>query len=214
MTALLAPKPEGRTPAGPQLRPVPPPRRQMRTVGFVAVVAAVLGLGMVGVLLLTTVLQDQAFRVQARQQEAAALGNELSDLESRVTEARSMQHLAVHARKLGMRPNPAPALLRLPDGKVTGEPTRVGGGEVPSVRYITEEQAAKELEARHKAEAKRKADAEAKKKAEAEKKAAAEKEKAEAEAKKKAEAAAKKAAAEAKKKAEAGSKPKQKGADR
>ncbi len=209
MTALLAPKPEGRAPAGPRLRPVPPPRRQMRTVGFVAVVVAVLGLGMVGVLLLTTVLQDQAFVVQARQQEATALANELSDLESQVTEARSVHHLAVSARKLGMRPNPSPALLRLPDGKVTGEPTRVGGGEVPSVRYITEEQAAKELEARHAAEAKRKAEAEAKKKAEAEKKAAAEKKKAEAEAKKK-------DAAQAKKQAEAQraeTKPKKKGAD-
>ncbi|MCW5950818.1 MAG: hypothetical protein KIT69_00925 [Propionibacteriaceae bacterium] len=207
MTALLAPKPEGRAPAGPQLRPVPRPRRQMRTVGFVAMVAAVLGLGMVGVLLLTTVLQDQAFRVQARQQEATALANELSDLESQVTEARSVHHLAVSARKLGMRPNPAPALMRLPDGKVTGEPTRVSGGEVPSVRYITEEQAARELEARHEAEAKRKAEAEAKKKEAAEKKAEAEaKKKAEAEAKKKAEA-------EAKKKAEAESKPKKKGTD-
>ena len=206
MTALLAPKPEGRAPAGPQLRPVPPPRRQMRTVGFVVVVAVVLGLGMVGVLLLTTVLQDQAFRVQARQQEATALANELSDLESQVTEARSVHHLGVSARKLGMRPNPYPAQLRLPDGKVTGEPTRVTGGEVPSVRYIDEEQAAKELQARHEAEAKRKAEAEAKKKEAAEKKAAAEKKKAEAEAKKK-------EAAQAKKKAAAEAKPKKKGAD-
>lgn len=197
MTALLAPKPEGRAPAAPQLRPVPPPRRQMRTVGFVAVVAVVLGLGMVGVLLLTTVLQDQAFTVQARQQEATALANELSDLESQVTEARSIHHLAVTARKLGMRPNPYPAQLRLPDGKVIGEPTRVVGGEVPSVRYITEEQAEKELKARHEAEAKRKAEAEAKKKEEAEKKA-------EAEAKKKAEAEAKKKAAEEAKKKGAG----------
>lgn len=187
MTALLAPKPEGRAPAGPRLRPVPPPRRHMRTVGFVAIVATVLGLGMVGVLLLTTVLQDQAFGVQARQQQATALANELSDLESQVTEARSVHHLAVTARKLGMRPNPVPAQLRLSDGKVTGEPTRVGGGEVPSVRYITEEQAAKELQARHDAEAKRKAEAEAKKKAAAEKKAKKEAEKkAKAEAKKKA----------------------------
>ena len=208
MTALLAPKPEGRAPDGRQLRPVPPPRRQMRTVGFVAVVAAVLGLGMVGVLLLTTVLQEQAFRVQARQQEATALANELSDLESQVTQARSVHHLGVSARKLGMRPNPFPAQLRLPDGKVTGEPTRVAGGEVPSVRYIDEDQAAKELKARPLAEAKRQAEAEAKKKAAAEKKAEAEaKKKAAAEAKKKA-AAEKKAEAEAKKKAEAEAKKK------
>lgn len=228
MTALLAPKPETRAPSGPQLRPVPPARRQMRTVGFVAVVAAVLGLGMVGVLLLTTVLQDQAFKVQDRQAQANALANELSDLDTQVTEARSIHNLGVTARKLGMRPNPFPAQLRLPDGKVTGDPTRVVGGEVPSVRYVDEEQAAKELQARHEAEAKRKADEEAKKKAaaeekakkEAEKKAAAEaKQKAEAEAKQQADAkkAAEKKAAEKKaadtKKAEP-TKPKKKGATR
>lgn len=194
MTALLAPKPEGRTPAAP-LRPVPPPRRQMRTVGFVVVVAAVLGLGMVGVLLLTTALQEQAFQVQARQREATALANELSDLESQVTQARSVHHLGVAARRLGMRPNPYPAQLRMPDGKVTGEPRRVVGGEVPSVRYVDEEQAAKELQARHEAEAKRKAEAEEKKRLAAEKKAAEEAAKAEKKAKQ--EAAKKKAAEEA-----------------
>lgn len=201
MTALLAPKPEGRAPEAPPLRPVPRPRRQMRTVGFVVVVAAVLGLGMVGVLLLTTALQEQAFQVQARQREATALANELSDLESQVTQARSVHHLGVAARRLGMRPNPYPAQLRLPDGKVTGEPRRVVGGEVPSVRYIDEEQAAKELQARHEAEAKRKAEAEEKKRLAAEKKAAEEAADllAKAEKKAKQEAAKKKAADEAQK---------------
>lgn len=214
MTALLVPKPENTSPPGRQLRPVPAPRRQMGMVGFIAVVAAILGLGMVGVLVLTTVLQEQAFGVQARQREATALANELSDLESQVTQARSVHHLGVAARKLGMRPNPAPALLRLPDGKVTGEPARVAGNEIPSVRFVSHEQAEKELKARHEAEAKRKAEAEAKKKAEAEKKAEEEAKKkaaAEAKAKKKAEAEAKKKAeADAKKKAE--DKPKKKGA--
>ena len=191
MTALLAPRPNRGAPEQPRLRPVDPPRRQMRTPGFIAVVATILGLGMVGVLILTTMLQDQAFDVQRQQSVAVALANELSDLEAQVAHARSMQSLAVAAQELGMKPNPNPALLRLPDGKVVGEPTRVSGGEIPSVRYITQEQADKELKARHAAEARRKAEAAAKKKAEAEAKQKAE-----------AEAAAKKKAAAAKKKAE------------
>ncbi|MDQ7992056.1 MAG: hypothetical protein AAGC63_03765 [Propionicimonas sp.] len=187
MTALLAPKPERRAPQRPNLRPVLPPRRQMRTAGFVAVVAVVLGLGMVGVLILTTMLQDKAFDVQRRQSEATALANQLSDLKARASAARSVQSLAVAAQKLGMKPNPYPVQLRLPDGKVVGEESKVMGGEVPSVRYITEEQAGRELQARHDAEARRKAEAEAKKKAEAEAKQKAEAEKqAKAEAKKKA----------------------------
>lgn len=205
MTALLAPRPNRGAPERPRLRPVAPPRRQMRTPGFVAVVAAILVMGMVGVLILTTMLQDQAFDVQRRQSEAAALANQLSDLEARVAQARSMQSLAVAAQELGMKPNPNPALLRLPDGKVVGEPTKVTGGEIPSVRYITETQAEKELKARHAAEAKRKAEAEAKKKAEAEAKKKAEEE-----------AAAKKKAAAAKKKAEqeAAARAEQDGGDR
>jgi len=171
MTALLAPKPDRQLGSRPRLRPVAAPRRQLRRAGFVAVVAAILGIGMVGVLILTTVLQDQAFEVQRRQSTANALANELSDLEAEVTQARSMQSLAVAAQKLGMKPNPNPVQLRLTDGKLVGEPSKVLGGEVPSVRYITEEQAERELEARHVAEAKRKAEAEAKKKAEAKKQA-------------------------------------------
>lgn len=174
MTALLAPKPDRGAPGRPQLRPVVAPRRQMRTAGFVAVVAAVLGLGMVGVLILTTMLQDQAFDVQARQSEAAALANQLSDLEARAADARSMHSLALAAQALGMKPNPYPVQLRLPDGKVIGDPSKVMGGEIPSVRYITEERAEQELKARHEAEAKRKAEAAAKKKAEAEEKKKAE----------------------------------------
>lgn len=177
MTALLAPKPDRGAPGRPQLRPVAAPRRQMRTAGFVAVVAAVLGLGMVGVLILTTMLQDQAFDVQAKQAEAASLANQLSDLEARAADARSMHSLALAAQQLGMKPNPYPVQLRLPDGKVIGDPAKVMGGEVPSVRYITEERAEQELQARHEAEAKRKAAAEAKKKAEAEAKQKAEDEK-------------------------------------
>ena len=191
MTALLAPKPDRNAPGRPQLRPVAAPRRQMRTAGFIAVVAVVLGLGMVGVLILTTMLQDQAFDVQRRQSEAAALANELSDLEAQVADARSMHTLAVSAQRLGMKPNTYPAQLRLPDGKVIGKPAKVMGGEVPSVRYITEERAEKELKARHAAEAKRKAEAEAKKKAEAEAKAKAEAEKQAAQEQKKADAAKK-----------------------
>jgi len=176
MTALLAPKPDRRAPGRPDLRPVAPPRRQMRTAGFVAVVAAILGLGMVGVLILTTMLQDQAFDVQRRQSEANALANQLSDLDAQVSAARSVQNLAVAAQQLGMKPNPYPVQLRLPDGKVIGDESKVMGGEVPSVRYISEEQAERELKARHEAEAKRKAEAEAKKKAEAEAKKKAEEE--------------------------------------
>lgn len=174
MTALLAPLTTARRPTDPRptLRPVRAPRRQLAKVPFMFVLAVVMALGMVGVLVLNTALQEQAFAVQKRQHEANELGYRLSDLEAQVTQTRSAANLAVRAQELGMKPNPYPALLRLPDGTIEGKPTQVLGGEVPSVRYRTPEEAAAQSEARDKAEAKAKADAAAKKKAAAAKKAA------------------------------------------
>lgn len=204
MTAMPAPRPERRsapepTPAPrPRLQPVPPRRERMATVPFVMVVALVLAAGMVGLLLLTTTLGNQAFTVDGKQREADVLADQLADLQAQVAEARSVQNLAVSAQKLGMRPNPYGAQLVLPGGTVVGDAVAVTGTEIPSVRYLTPEQAQAQVEALARAEAERAA----KLKAEAKKKA-------EQAAKKKAEQAAKKkAAAEAKKQAEQAAKKK------
>jgi membrane protein involved in colicin uptake len=94
-----------------------------------------------------------------------------------------------------MRPNPYGAQLELPDGTVIGKAAAVTGAEIPSVRYLTPQEAQDQLDALAKAEAERKAklkaQAEARAKAKAEKEAAAKakaKAKAEAEAKAKAKA--------------------------
>jgi hypothetical protein len=175
----------------------------MATIPFVMVIALVLAVGMVGLLVLTTALQDQTFVVQSRQREAERLSDQLAALRAEVADARSVAHLAVAAQELGMRPNPYGAQLQLPDGTVVGTAAAVTGGEIPGLRYLTPEQAQAQLEALAKAEAERKAKlkAEAKAKAEAKKKA-------EAEAKQKAE---EKKKAKAKAEAEAKAKDKKKG---
>lgn len=185
MTAQLAPRPGRQGQPRPQLRPVPRPPGRMATVPFVLVVAVVLAIGMVGLLLLTTALQDQAFAVQSRQREATILATRLSSLQAQVADARSVQSLAVSAQRLGMRPNTSGAQLRL-DGTVVGDAAAVMGGEVPGVRYRTPEQAKAQLVALNQAEAERIAKAKAERKAKAEAKAQAQ-----AEAKAKAEATAK-----------------------
>jgi len=166
MTALLDPRPGRPTPGRqtqdrPALRPVPGARRRMATVPFVMVVAVVLALGMVGLLVLTTALQDQAFGVQRTQREANTLAIRLSALQDEVATARSIQNLSVAAQHIGMRPNPYGAQLRISDGVVIGEPRAVMGGEVPTVRYVTPEQAAAQVRALDRAEAERKAKAKA-----------------------------------------------------
>lgn len=161
MTALWDPRPGRQTTERPQLRPVPGRRRQMSTVPFVAVVAVVLALGMVGLLVLTTALQEQAFGVQRTQREANTLAIRLSALQDQVATARSIQSLSVAAQHIGMRPNPYGAQLRISDGVVIGNARVVLGGEVPTVRYLTPEQAQAQVRALDRAEAERKAKAKA-----------------------------------------------------
>jgi len=209
MTALLAPPPGRQTQERPRLRPVPGQRRRMSTVPFVLVVTIVLALGMVALLVLTTALQNQAFGVQRAQRDANVLAIRLSALQSEIADARSMQSLAVSAQHLGMRPNPYGAQIRVPDGAIIGQPHVVLGAEVPTVRYLTPDQAAAQVRALDRAEAERKAKviaaAKAKKEAAAKAKEAAAKAK-EAAAKAK-EAAAKAKAAEKAKAAKKGSRP-------
>ncbi len=185
MTALPSPRPERGAPrptgtvSRPSLRPVPPRRRRLSTIPFVMVVAVVLAAGMVGLLVLTTAIQDQTFSVQAKQAEAERLADQLAALEAEAAEARSVQGLAVAAQKLGMRPDPYGTQLVLPDGDVVGKQRVVTGGEIPSVRYLTPEQAKAQIDALAKAEAARKARQQAARAA-AKKKAAAAKAKAKA----------------------------------
>ncbi len=195
MTAMPAPGPERRsapepTPTPrPRLQPVPRPRRRMATVPFVMVVALVMAAGMVGLLVFTTALQDQTFVVQAKQSQADVLADQLADLQAQAARARSVQNLTVAAQKLGMHPDPYGAQLEVPAGTVVGNAVAVTGAEIPSVRYLTPEQAQAQIKALAKAEAEHNAKlkAQAKKKAEE-----AAKKKAAAEARKKAAQAAKK----------------------
>lgn len=197
MTALQTPR---RSPQQPKrresLREVPPVNRRIAGVPFVLGLGVLLAIGMLGLLLLNTALQEQAFAVRDQQKQADLLGYRVSSLESEVTEARSSSRLAIEATKLGMVPNPYPVYLSLPAGTVIGDPTTMTGNEVPGIRYRTPEQLEKIAKAREKAAAKAAAEAKAKAKAASEARAEAA-----AEAKAKAEAAKKKAA-EAKKKAE------------
>jgi hypothetical protein len=139
----------------------------------------------VGLLILTTTMQNQTFNVQEKQRDAARLADQLAALKAEVADARSVQNLAVAAQKLGMRPNPYGAQLQLPDGTVLGKASTVSGVEIPSVRYLSPEQAQAQKDALAKAEADRKARLKAEAKAKAEVKS-----KAEADAKAKAEAKA------------------------
>lgn len=188
-----------------RLRAVPSLPARMARIPFISVLIAIFGVGMVGLLMVNTTLQNQAFESRSLNRQAAQLVYQEAELQSQLNKLRTPDQIASKASALGMRANPKPAFLVVPSGKVIGEQYRVTGDEMKGLIVKTPEQLAAEKAVRE-AKAKAKAEAAAKKKAAAEAKKKAE-ELAKAEA---AVAAAEKAVAEAKaKKAEAAKKAKQ-----
>lgn len=218
MSALWSPlqaQPDAGSRQGPKgerrLRSVPPLPERMARVPFITVLIAVFGIGMVGLLIVNTALQNQAFESRALNRQAAQLVYQEAELQSELNAVRAPEEIAAKASALGMRANPKPAFLVVPSGKVIGEQHRVDGTEMKGLIVKTPEQLAAE-KAERAAKAKAKAEAAAKKKAEdaakqqaeaaAKAKAAQEKAAAEAAARQQAaaDAAAKKKAADAAKK--------------
>jgi hypothetical protein len=110
---------------------------------FVSLLAA----GMVGLLLLTTKLQDQAFELRSLQTQATELSYRQASLEVDVDKARSPQALAALASALGMRANLHPVYIELPSGKIIGTPTKVKESDVPSIVVKSAEESAAEAAA-------------------------------------------------------------------
>lgn len=214
MSALWAPlhppsdSDTGRSATGDRkLRAVPSLPGRVARIPFITVLIAIFGVGMVGLLVVNTALQNQAFESRLLNRQSAQLVYQEAELQSQLNKVRTPEQIATKASALGMRANPKPAFLVVPSGKIVGEQHRVTGNEMKGLIIKTPAQiAAEKAEKAAKAEAaaQKKAEEAAKKKAEAAAKAAAAQQKAAAEAAAKqkavAEAAAKKKAAEAAKK--------------
>lgn len=157
MSALLAPSPrtsDPRTTRGHDpavrparrglLRPLASPPRRMARLPFLAVLIAAFGLGMAGLLMLNTTLQNQAFEARTLNRQANELTYVQADLEGQLDRVSSPASLAAKASELGMRGNPYPAFLRLPDGKVVGKAKPVKGDELPELVARSPEDLARE----------------------------------------------------------------------
>lgn len=129
-------------------------------VPFVLALIVILGIGMAGLLALNTSLQGQAFEARTLHQKANQLTYQEASLHTQVAELRSSDNLAARAFQLGMRPDPDPGFIRLPDGKVIGKAKTVTGDEVPMIiktpEQVTAERKAEEAK-KHAEEAKRQA---------------------------------------------------------
>ena len=140
---------------GRPLRVVAPPTARLARFPFVLVMLLIFGIGMAGLLMLNTTLQSQAFQSRTLNRQATELAYAQADLENQLDALAAPQELARRASALGMRPNPVPAFLVLPSGKVVGEPAPVSGSEIPALIVKTPAQlAAEEAAKRARAEAK------------------------------------------------------------
>lgn len=102
-------------------------------VPFVLALIMILGVGMAGLLALNTSLQGQAFQARSLHQKENQLTYQEAALHTKVAELRSADNLAARAFKLGMRPDPNPGFIQLPDGKMIGKAQTVTGDELPMI---------------------------------------------------------------------------------
>ena len=102
------------------LRLVATRRSSAARAPFIAVVVVLLAAGLLGLLLLNTVLAQDAFRLHALQLQGRILADQEQSLQRDVERLQSPQSLAARATALNMVPGGTRAFLELPSGKVLG----------------------------------------------------------------------------------------------
>jgi hypothetical protein len=124
------------------LRPVPSPPARLARRPFVVVLIIMFGVGMTGLLMLNTTLQNQAFESRTLTRQATELAHVQVDLQTQLDAIAAAPELARRASDLGLRANPKPAFLVVPSGKVIGKPYRVKGNELPGLVVKTPQEIA------------------------------------------------------------------------
>ena len=143
LTGWQSPEPVGARSEAPRtLRPVPAASPRLARRPFAVVLIVLFGVGMTGLLMLNTTLQNQAFESRSLNRQATQLAHVQVDLQTQLDTMAAAPELARRASDLGMRANPKPAFLVVPSGKVLGKTYRVKGNEMPGLVVKTERQLA------------------------------------------------------------------------
>ena len=117
------------------LRLVRPVRSRAKKAPFVVVVMTIVGVGLVGLIVMSTVLQAQSYESAKLDREASALETKQQAMARDVDRLQSPANVARRAIEIGMVPNANPAFLRLSDGKVLGKPQAAEPGS--NIRSVT-----------------------------------------------------------------------------
>ena len=113
--------------APPRLKVAPPAPVVTPRAPFVLLVLTVVVSGVLGILVLNTKINENAFRLHDLQQRQTALDVQEEQLQQELAELESPGSLAAAARRLGLVPAGTPAFIRLPDGRVLGVPQPASG---------------------------------------------------------------------------------------
>lgn len=120
--------------AQPALKLVSPLQPMKATRGtFIAIVVAILGFGLVAMLVINTSLAQGSFTVMDLKAEQRALVATEEALAQQVARAASPVVLEQRARAMGMVPSPSPAFLRVTDGTVLGKPKPAPGSAAATI---------------------------------------------------------------------------------
>ena len=107
-------------PSRPALRLIPGTAAIAGRVPFAILVAAILGGGLISLLLLHTMAAQDAFRLHDLQRQAADLNDTQQQLEVANQQLQSPAVLAAKARSLGMVPTASISFVRLHSGRLVG----------------------------------------------------------------------------------------------
>ncbi len=122
----------GRPPPAPRpgLRIVSAPEHLRSRASLVAACIALLGIGLVGLLMLTVSLGRGAYEMGALRRTTTELAEQRQALEEQIAAEQAPQALAARARALGMVPAPNVAMIRGSDGAVLGTPKAAAAAAV------------------------------------------------------------------------------------
>lgn len=115
---------------------LPTPRPMLSGVGFGALIALLVAVGLALVMVVSTSVSAQSRELASLRKEATELGYVAAALTHELQSASSTSSLALRASDLGMVPNPYPAFISLLDGSILGEPTPVRGDEATYLRRL------------------------------------------------------------------------------
>lgn len=128
LSAAGSPRPAGtpiapvrRASSPPALHVVPAPPWRAPLAPFILVSVSVVVAGLLGLLLLNTLVATDSFRARALERESTLLHEREQTLHSDVAKLQAPGILAHRAKAQGMVPGNTPGFLRLGDGRVTGE---------------------------------------------------------------------------------------------